>query len=266
MASWSPTVPLFPWSHYHHPIIYLINKKTQLTFTKWLLRLVNNPRTLFSTSKMNHLSKQNMKMNQSMVKTLVSSTPKLTNILDFSVNNHTFPVKFEVKNEDDQPSSSLHHRSKKITKERPKGTSSPHQSGQIHKNKGTKKKTRQTWTLEEEIQVVELMKKHGKKWSKIASCMRNRNGKQVRDHYLNSLAPDINRGVWTEDEDQAILFFYEKFGAQWCKIAECVPGRTETSVKGRFYTNLKQKKMMKCGAKVEILFEKNDKDDDGFWK
>jgi len=170
-------------------------------------------------------------------------------------------AKIEVKKEDDQQSISVHHLSKKIAKNTTGSQATLSKSLKSHKKKTPKKKTRQTWTPEEEAQVLQLMKKYGTKWAMIASCMKCRNGKQVRDHYLNSLAPDINRGVWTEEEDEAILFYYDKFGAQWCKIAECVPGRTETSVKGRFYTNLKQKRMMK-NVKVEIVIDEFIKEEE----
>jgi len=180
-------------------------------------------------------------------------------LLDFSSENQDFPVKFEVKKEDGQPSPGLHSRSKKISKD---------YSSHLLKNDPSKnikqyqKKTRRTWSPEEDVQVLELVKKYGTKWAKIASFMKSRNGKQVRDHYLNALVPDINRGVWTEEEDKAILFYYKKFGAQWCRIAECLDGRTETQVKGRFYTNLKQKLKVKNSVKVEIVIDETVKEEE----
>jgi len=131
-------------------------------------------------------------------------------------------------------SSSLNPASKKIKKtiKSPKEGKAP--------VKGKKKKTRRTWTSAEDTQLLELVKKYGKKWAKIASFMETRNGKQVRDHYLNALVPDINRGVWTPEEDEVIIKLYSQLGAQWCRISECLPGRTETQVKGRFYTQLRK--------------------------
>jgi len=176
-------------------------------------------------------------------------------------------VKIEVKREDDQvPSSLLNPQSKKISKipKKPFVSETTFQApSQLNKRRPSIKKTRRTWSPEEDVQLLGFIEKYGKKWAKIASCMKSRNGKQVRDHYLNALAPDINRGVWTEEEDKAIIFYYKKYGAQWCKIAECLSGRTETQVKGRFYTNLKQKFMMK-NVKVEIIIDEFIKEEEEF--
>jgi len=70
--------------------------------------------------------------------------------------------------------------------------------------------------------------------------MGNRTGKQVRDRYLNVLVSDINKSSWTEEEDSVIMEMLEKIGSQWCKISDCLQGRTEMQVKNRYYTYLKK--------------------------
>jgi len=169
------------------------------------------------------------------------------------------PVKLEIKKESDSPSSPILPQSKKIKKKFLDSQTNRHKS---YSQRSPIKKTRRTWSPEEDAQLLELIKKHGTKWAKIASHMQSRNGKQVRDHYLNALAPDINRGIWTDEEDNAILSYYNKYGAQWCRIAECLSGRTETQVKGRFYTNLKQKITMMKNVKVEIIIDEFIKEED----
>jgi len=159
-----------------------------------------------------------------------------------------------VKNEENRPPSHLHHLSKKIAKK----PITSHLKTYKPTPYQAQKKIRRTWSPEEDAQVLGLVKKYGKKWAKIATFMKSRNGKQIRDHYLNALVPDINRGIWTNIEDEAILFYYNKFGPQWCRIAECLIGRTETQVKGRFYTNLKQKLMKKGGDVKEIVKEEEE--------
>jgi len=152
--------------------------------------------------------------------------------------SHGLPVpKAKLKKGSDKYSSSILPNSKKISKIR----LSPQREPEKQHIQAHQKKVRRTWAPEEDAELLELVKKYGSEWTKIASFMKSRNGMQVRDHYLNALAPDIKRDTWTEEEDQAILLYYNKFGPHWGKIAECVEGRTKTQVKGRFHTNLKQK-------------------------
>jgi len=102
-------------------------------------------------------------------------------------------------------------------------------------------RTRNSWTEQEDEQVLELIKVHGPKWTKVALIMGGRTGKQVRDRYLNVLTPHINKASWSQEEDKIIISMYQQFGAQWRRISEYLKGRTETQVKNRYYTNLKKR-------------------------
>jgi len=100
---------------------------------------------------------------------------------------------------------------------------------------------RKAWQDQEDEQLLELVEKYGKKWSKIASIMKGRTGKQIRDRYLNNLNPEIVDKDWTSEEDNLILFLYYNWGKKWSKIAAALPGRSEGQVKNRFYWGLKRK-------------------------
>ncbi len=108
------------------------------------------------------------------------------------------------------------------------------------KSSTSQKKKRQIWKPEEDSLVLELIEKHGQKWNIISKMMSsNRNGKQIRDRYLNVLTPNIKKSRWTEQEDALVLSLYEKWGSKWRQIAEELPGRTEAQVKNRFHTYLR---------------------------
>ncbi|CAD8092069.1 unnamed protein product [Paramecium sonneborni] len=101
--------------------------------------------------------------------------------------------------------------------------------------------SRQLWSPQEDEQLKELVKKFGKKWSKICTVMNWRTGKQVRERYLNQLQGTINQDKWTEEEDKMILKLYRKFGTKWSYISSFLNGRPENMVKNRFYANLKRR-------------------------
>jgi len=128
--------------------------------------------------------------------------------------------------------------SKKIQKEQKESPQSPNKPVD---NEFKPKKSRNSWSQAEDAQLVALIDIHGKRWAEVARIMTGRTGKQVRDRYLNVLTPNINKGCWTPIEDQMILALHNEIGAQWCRIAEYLHGRTESQVKNRFYTYLKKK-------------------------
>jgi myb proto-oncogene protein len=48
--------------------------------------------------------------------------------------------------------------------------------------------------------------------------MVNRSGKQIREHYLNQLHPDLNNDPWNFEEDEKIIQLYNEFGGKWSVI------------------------------------------------
>lgn len=115
------------------------------------------------------------------------------------------------------------------------------------KKSSTRKGQRGTWTESEDRQLLELVKEFGpRKWSLIAEKLNSgRTGKQCRERYLNSLAPDINKNAWTPEEDAIIMSMHESCGNQWSKISKMLKGRTPNAIKNRWNSTLKRK----CGIK-----------------
>jgi hypothetical protein len=98
-----------------------------------------------------------------------------------------------------------------------------------------------TWTAEEDNNLLNLLKTFGKNWSLISKYMPSRSGKQIRDRFLNTLDPSINRDKFTKEEDMRIVEFFLKNGPAWSKISGNFYGRTGDMIKNRFYSSLKRK-------------------------
>lgn len=107
------------------------------------------------------------------------------------------------------------------------------------------KKRRNYWLPHEDKVLMNLIGLHGQKWTKIASCLENRTGKQVRDRYLNYLKPSIKQRGWTVEEDELLHKLYDEFGNKWSKIAAALQGRTENQVKNRYYSGVRKGKSIK---------------------
>ncbi|CAD8128534.1 unnamed protein product [Paramecium sonneborni] len=102
-------------------------------------------------------------------------------------------------------------------------------------------KLRRTWTKEEDIKLLELVNIHGFNWCLIKTYFENRSEKQVREHYLNQLDPQINNAPWSIEEDKKIVELYQQIGGNWSIITKELNQRSENSVKNRFYSCLRHK-------------------------
>ncbi|OHS96390.1 Myb-like DNA-binding domain containing protein [Tritrichomonas foetus] len=99
-----------------------------------------------------------------------------------------------------------------------------------------------SWTREEDETIIEFVKQYGtKNWTKLATLLPGRIGKQCRERWRNHLDPDVNRDPWTEEEDNILIEMHEKIGNQWVKIAEYLPGRSDNSIKNRWNSTLKKR-------------------------
>jgi hypothetical protein len=97
------------------------------------------------------------------------------------------------------------------------------------------------WTKEEDKQILELVKQNGRNWALISKMMTTRNGKQIRDRFLNYLDPEINKIKFKKEEDDKIIDLYKEHGSKWSVIAKSFPGRTGDMIKNRFYSCLKRR-------------------------
>ena len=96
------------------------------------------------------------------------------------------------------------------------------------------------WTKEEDIKLKNLYNIFGKNWSKISKLMPERTGKQIRDHFLNSLDENLNKNQFSKEEDLKIISLFKIYGNSWVKIAKKFNGRTGDMVKNRYYSSLKK--------------------------
>lgn len=97
------------------------------------------------------------------------------------------------------------------------------------------------WSPQEDTLIAEYVNKYGFKWSHISKIMSNRNGKQIRDRYLNYLDQTIKREKFSVEEDNKLKELYIKYGSKWTKISMLIERRTPEMIKNRFYSFLKSR-------------------------
>lgn len=106
---------------------------------------------------------------------------------------------------------------------------------------------RRPWSPDEDQALSTLVQELGEKnWPLISSKLQKtfqisfRSGKQCRERWINHLDPKINKSPFTPSEDELIFSLFSKFGKSWSKISKHLPGRSENSVKNRFYSALRR--------------------------
>ena len=89
--------------------------------------------------------------------------------------------------------------------------------------------------------LVDWVRKNGAtNWAKATKVIRGRSGKQIRERWFNTLNPTVKKGAWSTTEDAHVFDLYARLGAKWTLIANEFNGRTENSVKNRFYSTLRR--------------------------
>jgi len=109
----------------------------------------------------------------------------------------------------------------------------------LSKNKQSLKKGQ--WSVQEDKLLEQWIEKNGpRKWNQCGRFITGRTGKQCREHWNNCLNPELIKGEWTPEEDFLIMHFYEKCNGSWKKIIPLFSGRTENSIKNRFFSQLRK--------------------------
>jgi hypothetical protein len=103
-------------------------------------------------------------------------------------------------------------------------------------------KFKNPWRLEEDSKLRSLVAEIGlRSWCEIAKNIPGRNGKQCRDRWMNHLSPEICKTLWSTEEEWRLFLYYQLFPSKWKKIAGCMTGRSENSVKNKWHCLKKTK-------------------------
>jgi hypothetical protein len=99
------------------------------------------------------------------------------------------------------------------------------------------------WLKEEDERLKSLcfgQEKHH--WTIISQEFENKTAKQCRDRWTCYLKPDLkNQDIWTNEEDYLLVKLQNEIGNHWAKISKFFEGKSENSVKNRYYSNIRNR-------------------------
>eukprot|EP00518_Triparma_eleuthera_P020434 CAMPEP_0197561316 /NCGR_PEP_ID=MMETSP1320-20131121/24897_1 /TAXON_ID=91990 /ORGANISM="Bolidomonas sp., Strain RCC2347" /LENGTH=455 /DNA_ID=CAMNT_0043122939 /DNA_START=149 /DNA_END=1513 /DNA_ORIENTATION=- len=115
---------------------------------------------------------------------------------------------------------------------------------------------KRSWSRDEDEYLRRVVMSHGGNigtlsWTQIAAefsqypRFAERSGKQCRERYANHLHPGVRKGGWTKEEDLLIRSLQKELGNQWAKMVRYLPGRSDNSIKNRFWSFQRSKERKK---------------------
>ncbi|KAL9236713.1 hypothetical protein vseg_011349 [Gypsophila vaccaria] len=104
------------------------------------------------------------------------------------------------------------------------------------------------WLPEEDQKLVDYIREHGPgNWRALPKkAGLQRCGKSCRLRWTNYLRPDIKRGRFTFEEEEAIIQLHSVLGNKWSAIAAKLPGRTDNEIKNYWNTHIR-KRLLRMG-------------------
>lgn len=128
-----------------------------------------------------------------------------------------------------------------------------------HNNRPQHSRRSASWTPEEDEKLRKLVTMHisrppsitaSNTWSRVASQLPRRTGKQCRERYLNQLRPGIKKDPWSPDEERILHDVHARLGNKWVAIAKHLPGRTDNCVKNHWNSMLRKRQRREAAIRV----------------
>ena len=105
---------------------------------------------------------------------------------------------------------------------------------------------RQKWKDKEDQMLRQIIRDGGSdfQWDKISQQMHimgfRKSPKQCRERWQNQLNPSLSKDQWTRAEYVHLIDLHQQIGCHWKEIASKFRGRTDNSIKNKFFSLIRK--------------------------
>lgn len=102
---------------------------------------------------------------------------------------------------------------------------------------------RRVFTVSEDKTIIKFVSssKFNNNWDALTKLLPWRSARQCRDRWTYYLSPSNNLAPFSPEEDQLIVQKVNELGNKWAVISKYFTGRSDNSIKNRWYSKLKSK-------------------------
>ncbi|KAF8803849.1 hypothetical protein BYT27DRAFT_7108914, partial [Phlegmacium glaucopus] len=119
---------------------------------------------------------------------------------------------------------------------------------------------RHSWTTDQDQRLIDSVKSCGiSNWQLVArNVSPHATASQCQNRWCKSLDPALQRGNWTEEEDDRLRKAVAGYGSSWIQVASAIPGRTNDQCRERWHEhlNISAEKTAWTEAEDKTLLEK----------
>ena len=112
--------------------------------------------------------------------------------------------------------------------------SSPETTLQASQQQPGSIKKRSRFSPEEDLTLRHLVEKYGQNWDFIASQLKGRNKRQVKERWNSYLSPSLVVAPFSPDEDKLLEDKINEIGTKWVVLLKYFPNRTDVALKNRW--------------------------------
>lgn len=127
----------------------------------------------------------------------------------------------------------------------------PHNPASHRRERSRTRKAAIPWTQAESRTLSQLVSLHGaSEWKTISNTLHSkhhiyRTPSQCSQRWYRVIHPSIDKGPWTENEDELLMKKYDELHGSWCKMSKFF-SRTDTQLRRRF-EKLSQQRIIDTG-------------------
>ncbi|KAF3766031.1 hypothetical protein M406DRAFT_29732, partial [Cryphonectria parasitica EP155] len=90
------------------------------------------------------------------------------------------------------------------------------------------------WSVEEDIQLKDLIQQYGTSWVDVSRAMGTRSADQCSKRWYHCLNPELDRQPWKKDEIRILMDAYKVHGSSWKLIQEkYLPSRSANNIRNQ---------------------------------